>query len=109
MDSEALMTEWMPAISPLSPVLFSAALGATAVISCGSLAVAYRCIQWKGKGSNPEKIVQVKKQVCRFVTNKKSIVIVLPKHYSQVNQNRSDISATYGCLHHSTPSGPSQQ
>ena len=74
MDSEALMTEWMPAISPLSPVLFSAALGATAVISCGSLAVVYRCIQWNGKGSNPEKIAQVKQQVRRFATNRKCIV-----------------------------------
>ena len=65
MDSEALMTEWMPAISsPLSPVLFNAASGATAVISCGSLAAAYRCVQWNGKSSNPEKIVQMKEQVC---------------------------------------------
>ena len=65
MDSEALMTEWMPAISPpVSPILFNAALGTTAAISCGSLAAAYRCVQWNGKGSNPEKVVQVKEQVC---------------------------------------------
>ena len=66
MGSEALMTEWMPAVSfPVSPILFSAALGATAAITCGSLAVAiYRCVQWNGKGSNLEKIVQVKEQVC---------------------------------------------
>ena len=56
MNPEALMAEWMP-VSIVSGVT----IGAMGAAGFGL----YRCVQWKGnfKGSNPDKIVQIKGQV----------------------------------------------
>ena len=62
-DPEAVMTTLMPGVSPIDPALFSVATGTVTFASCASLAVAYKRVQWQRKGSNPEKITQVKEQV----------------------------------------------
>lgn len=61
MDSEALMAEWMPANSSFTPIV----MGVTGAAGSFSLYTLYGCVQWKAnfKGSNPDKIVQIKDQV----------------------------------------------